>query len=259
MVDASVANAVLLYGNGAELGDFRIFANDLVKTELSSRFSNANIVITQTIFRTDLFQALLGQPDASIKELHVFSHSIGGGLYTGYHETTTSQARTSALQAADAASRKITYMEVLSAEIGAVLTDHLVVPPFNSDQAKMQAKFAEGATAKLWGCNAGVENWVYTDPLGSTLVSGEDGNADYYYWRALNTSHIPKPSVAQGLADFWGIPVFGAKSGSHIEVFHQKHWITTTQYKAEQKHWPGPTQILRLTPDRGAYVKYSPN
>jgi hypothetical protein len=148
-------------------------------------------------------------------------------------------------------------MEVLNAEIGAVLTDRLVMPPFNKDQARMKAKFADGATAKLWGCNAGVDHWVYSDPSGSTLLFREN-EAGPYYWRALNTHNVPKPSIAQGLANFWGIPVYGAQSGAHVEVFHLQHWITTNQYKAEMKRWPGPAQILRLTPDRGAYVLYSP-
>lgn len=254
--ETAKVKSVVLYGNGAELGNFKFFADDLVNTELSRKFGKDNIVIERTVFRDDLFQALLDQPDGSVQELHIFSHSIGAGLYPGYHDPTANAARNNVFNTAAASAVKIDYMSVLKAEIGAVLTDHLVVAPFNKDQAKMKAKFADGAIAKLWGCNAGVAHWVYSDPSGSAMISDPDASADYYYWRALNTQNVPKPSISQALADFWDISVYGAKSGAHIEVFYQKQWITSAQYKKETKHWPGSAQILRLKPDKGTYVEY---
>lgn len=249
--------AVVLYGNGAELGNFKFFADDLITTEgLSKKFAKSRIVVQRTVLRDELFKALLDQPDGSIKELHIFSHSIGAGLYPGYHDAAANASRNSAFAAAAGSSVNIQYMAVLNAEIGAVLTDHLVVAPFNKDRTAMQRKFAKGAVAKLWGCNAGVDNWVYSDPSGTLMITDPNADADFYYWRALNTQNVPKPSISQALADFWGISVYGAKSGAHIEVFYQKHWMTSSQYKAETKHWPGSAQVLRLQPDKGAYVEY---
>jgi hypothetical protein len=254
--EGALATAVALYGNGAELGNFKFFVDDLLATDLLKKFTKDRIIVKRTVFRDEIFQAILDQPDSSIKELHIFSHSIGAGLYPGYHDPAANASRNSAFNAAAASLVQIDYTSVLNAEIGAVLTDHLITAPFNKDQAKMKAKFASGARAKLWGCNAGVDNWVYSDPSGASVVTDPDATADYYYWRALNTQNVPKPSISQALADFWGISVYGAKSGAHIEVFHQKHWMTSAQYKAETKHWPGSAQILRLKPDKGSYVEY---
>jgi hypothetical protein len=239
--------ALLLCGNGADLGDFRVIADSLARNDISKRFKKENIAIKSTVTRDEVFKAILDQPDGSIKELHIFSHSIGGGLYVGYHHPIAETARSNMWASIQASGRNITYMEVLQTEIGGVLTDHLIVSPFNKDQARMKAKFTSDATGKFWGCNAGVSGWVYSD-----------GDNSSFYWRALNTQNTPKPSIAQAFADFWGIKVSGASSGAHIEVFLQKHWVTSNQYKAEKKHWPGSGEILKLTPDKGTYVEYAP-
>jgi hypothetical protein len=57
-----------------------------------------------------------------IKELHVFSHSIGGGLYIGYHEPAADRVRRAAALHAEQKHTNITYDEVLDAEIGGILS-----------------------------------------------------------------------------------------------------------------------------------------
>jgi hypothetical protein len=241
-----LSQAILLCGNGADLGDFKVFADNLVHNDISKRFKKEDIIIKRTVKRDEVFQAILDQPDNSIKELHIFSHSIGGGLYVGYHHKDAQAARDAMINTLTAVGRDATYAEVLQTEIGGILTDHLILAPYNNTQAQMKAKFASDATGKFWGCNAGVEHWIY------------EHDSNPRYWDMLNTQNTPKPSVAQAFATFWGIKVSGASSGSHIEVFVQKHWMTSDQYKAMTKHWPGSGNILRLTPDHGTYIEHTP-
>ena len=108
------------------------------------------------------------------------------------------------------------------------------------------ASFAADATAKFWGCNAGVTGWVY----------GADD--DTHYWEALNTRNTPKPSIAQAFADYLGLKVFGAGSGSDIEVELNGKWITSEKYKQLKKHWPSGRIPQRLHPTRGDYNAFSP-
>jgi len=254
--------AVILYGFGAELGDFRLFADDLLADLLrQKKFTRSHVMIKETVSRDAFFDTLGSIPSVfKIKELHVFSHSIGGGLYVGYHEPAADRVRRAAAAHADQKHTNITYDEVLNAEIGGILGDHLLRDPLLRDKNVMRAKFAAGAFAKLWGCNSGVSGWVYTDEDSTThtLVSDQNATADYYYWRALNTRNVPKPSIAQALADYFGITVYGAGSGSHIEVQRGNAWITSNQYKKETGRWPGAPQTLRLHPDRGTYNAFKP-
>jgi hypothetical protein len=254
--------AVILYGFGAELGDFRLFADDLLAELLRlKKFTRTHVMIKETLSRDVFFDTLSKIPSAfTIKELHVFSHSIGGGLYVGYHEREADRVRRAASLHADQKHVNITYDEVLNAEIGGILGDHLLRDPLLRDKNVMRAKFAAGASMKLWGCNSGVSRWVYTDENSTnhTYVSDQNADADYYYWRALNTRNVPKPSIAQALADYFGITVYGAGSGSHIEVQRGGAWITSNKYKKETGRWPGAPQTLRLHPDRGTYNPFKP-
>jgi hypothetical protein len=206
--------------------------------------------------------ALQGIPvGQKIKELHVFSHSIGAGLYVGYHEATAAANRAAAVSLFQGTSTKISYDQVLNAETGGILTDHLIRDPLKSGKSALQAKFAATATAKLWGCNSGVSGWIYTDynTASRGYVSDQDAPADYYYWRALNTRNMPKPSIAQALADYFGVTVYGAGSGSHIEVQYGGKWITSTKYKEVTGRWAGEPQTLRLHPDAGDYNGFAPS
>jgi hypothetical protein len=260
MADQEIA--LLLYGNGADLGNFRFFADDLATALVQAKkFTRTAISINQTLNRTAAFTVLSGVASSQkIKELHIFSHSIGAGLYVGYHEATAGANRMTALNAANGAGRNITYEEIVLAETGGILTDHLVRDPLGHAWQSLKPKFAAGATAKLWGCNSGVSGWIYsdTDTAHHTLVYAQDAPADVYYWRALNLKNVPKPSIAQALANTFGVTVFGAGSGSHIEVRYQRKWITSGQYKTLTGRFAGEPETLRLNPDVGDYNSFTP-
>jgi len=258
--------AVLLYGNGAELGNFKFFADDLATQLIGDRrFGRTDIIIRPTLDRASFFSALMGVPPTQkIKELHVFSHSIGGGLYVGYHDPTAAARRQAAVNAFPhpftGTGPRISYDQVLDAETGGILTDHLLREPFRGAQAALRANFSAGATIKIWGCNSGVRGWVYTDSDSSGhLVSDQNAPADFYYWRALNTRNVPKPSIAQAFADFFGVTVYGAGSGSHIEVWYRRRWITSTEFRRITGRFAGEPDVLRLHPDRGDYNPFSPS
>ncbi len=197
---------------------------------------------------------------SKIKELHVFSHSIGGGLYVGYGDAVAQADRNAAIASMAGTTRKISYARVLAAETGGILTDHLVEEPLKSERTLYKNKFAGGAITKLWGCNSGVSGWTYTDrsATGVGYVYEEAAAGKEYYWCALNTKNTPKPSVAQALSDYFGVSVLGAGSGSHIEVLHKGAWITSTQYKAKTGKFAGEPQTLRLNPDHGVYNDFAP-
>jgi hypothetical protein len=261
MADKQIA--LLLYGYAAELGNFRLFADDTA-TELKrlKKFATEDIVIKQTLDRASFVAALSGVPAGQkIKELHIYSHSIGGGLYVGYGEPGAAAVRERAMRAFLGTSSRIGYDQVLDTEVGGLLSDHLLRDQLKADRAVLRSKFAADATVKIWGCNSGVDGWVYSDfdSVTKTYVFDQNARADVYYWRALNTRNVPKPSIAQALADYLGMPVYGAGSGSHIEVQRQGKWITSDKYKAQTGRWPGAPQTLRLSPDRRTYGRFDPS
>jgi hypothetical protein len=260
--------ALILYGNGADLGNFKYFADDLAsRLATQKRFARADVSIRETMTRAAFVEAIRATPAGSlIKELHVFSHSIGGGLYVGYHEATAAQNRGAAMAANPARSAKarigkITYDKVLEAETGGVLTDHLVRAPLAAERGALRKKFAPDATIKLWGCNSGRIGWVYSDPVderGDASTADPDAEALIYYWRALNTQNTPKPAIAQAIADYFNATTYGAGSGSHVEVLHKGAWISSSTYKKQVGRWPGEPQMLRLHPDIGDYNAFKP-
>ncbi len=137
---------------------------------------------------------------------------------------------------------------------GSIQTDDFRLPQVAATRDVLRGKFAKGALIKIWGCNSGVENWVYSDGG----VVDPRNNAVDYYWRALNEFNSPKPSIASAFAQFFNVRVYGARSGAHIEVRHQGRWIKSSQYKQNVGHWPGPKLPLKLVPDKGSYHEYLP-
>lgn len=245
--------ALIVYGNGADLGDFGIFANNL-KKDLAKKYST---VIVKYVNRDQaFFNAILTVPsvDQKIAELHIFSHSIGAGIFLGYKDHSIHSLRVNTWQAANNAGRKVTYIEAVNTEVGGIQTDDLLLSAFTSKKAQYRSKFAANAFIKIWGCNSGVTNWVYSD----NGVTDPADTTEPYYWRAFNSAHVPKPSIAQALATFFNVKVFGAKSGAHIEVKYKKKWITSQKYKDKIGHWPSGVLPQRLEPDRGSYVEYNP-
>lgn len=140
--------------------------------------------------------------------------------------------------------------------MGAILTDDFLKPTVRTKAEKYRLAFAPLATIKLWGCNSGVRNCIYSDN-GETDPTVVDQRIPFY-WRALNLRNSPKPSVAQAFADFFQRRTFGATSGAHVEVLHRGQWVKSSRYRAEVHKWPSPRLVHRLHPDRGEYRVYEP-
>jgi len=141
--DAAKPQVLMIYGRGADLGDFSVFANSL-KRELAPKY--AGEIDIQNVERKVDFFALLKKPKlpGRIRELHIFSHSIGAGLFLGYGDLTIQAARNRALRMATPPGRKLTFEEVLNTEVGAVLTDDLLTTTAQADKAAIRANLAVG-------------------------------------------------------------------------------------------------------------------
>ncbi len=259
-----VSCALIVYGRGDTLGNFQIFSRDLARRLATGRaaapsgsFASDKIVQVNIERRADFFDYLKDPPFKNrmkIKELHVFSHSIGAGLFLSYGDVAVAQLRTRAVQTAARAGRNITYREALDAEVGAMLVDDFIRAPFVGMKAAIRGNFEPGAFIKLWGCNTAITGWIYSD-------NGVTDPADTrvpYYWRAFNEQNVPKPSIAQSFADYFGLKTHGASAGSHIEVLHRGGWISSARYKSDLGRWPSGALQHRLTPDRGNYGEYRP-
>jgi hypothetical protein len=212
--------AVILYGYGSHLGNFGIFASSLAQT-------------------------LRG----------VFAHSIGGEIFIAYGDTAVNERRNEAFAPAHRANRRITYQEVLDAEVGAILSEDFFRSPYEQMGSAVRSHMAADAFVKLWGCNSGLTHWVYSDGLDITRPSDTSVG---YYWRALNEQNVPKWAVAQAFAFYFGRVCYGATSGSHAEVLSRGHWESTARYRAETGQWPSGALIHRLQPDRGDYHAFYP-
>jgi len=184
---------------------------------------------------------------ARIAELHIFTHAIGAGIFPGYGDSVIGAGRQAVLSRA-ARRGSITYEDVVNAEIGGILTDDLAAGgQFSGEKAASRHRFEKGSFIKLWGCNAAVENHRYTDPAGYDP-----------YWSALNRKNSPKPSIAQAMADFFNVTVYGATSGASIEVRANTGWVSSQTYKDAEGRWPSGTLPHKLVPDRGNYRAYNP-
>jgi hypothetical protein len=229
---------LILYGNGADLGDFKQFADSL-KIEKLKTYAKENIIVEPMQNKNNLFKYLSTFNTFKIAELHVFSHASGGGLYLGYHNTESGQSRMDAYNRSIVRRKRITYEEVVNAEIGALLTDDYFTSKATKLKSVSKNLFISKAYIKFWGCNSGVENWTYSD----------DGST--YYWSALNEKNVPKPSIAQATANFFHVETFGARSGSHIEFLVEGKW---QKFNKQPKNHKG----IRLHPDVGNYYSYKP-
>lgn len=236
--------ALVLYGRGGGLGNFKFFADDLVNLELKEKFS-AQVKTHHATRRADLFDNI-DKCTFAVKELHIFTHSIGGGLFLSFGEAAMSDARNQAVQKAAKLGRNVTYDEVVNTEAGAILSDHLIRPPLDTRKPALRKKFAKDAIIKIWGCNSGVVGWVYSDDGGT------------YYWEALNLQNTPKPAIAQAIADYFGVETLGAQSGANIQVKHKGSWIYADKYKKLTGRFAGEPEVLRLNPTKGGFVSYKP-
>lgn len=231
---------LICYGLGAELGNFEVFANALKTNHLKKDYEDLNIKIVKTKTRIELFDTILNSGLTEIKQFHIFSHAIGAGLFLGYHDAELNRKRGELI----INNPGYNYDMVINHEVGALLTDHFIVTPL-TEQPSVKTILKDLDFIKLWGCNTGVENWVYSD----------------IYWEKLNDKNTPKPSMAQQSANYFNKPVYGAKSGSHIEYFIKGVWISGYNYpKIYGKKFPHSNEYsdIRLHPDRGDYYKFLP-
>ncbi len=245
--------AIIIYGDGGELGSFKLFADNQSKI-LRKKYKK---VITQYANRDFQFFNWIQSVNNSteqIEELHIFSHAIGAGLFLGYKDSGIAANRNALVARANKMGRRITYHEALNTEIGAIQTDDLKIGAIVKKKANLQKKFLNSAFIKIWGCNSGIKGWVYSD---GGIVDPKDTSVAYY-WRAFNEFNTPKPSIADAMAKFFNRKVYGAKSGAHIEVMYNKRWLSSQQYKDNVGHWPSGILPHRLVPDKGDYHEYLP-
>jgi len=116
--------AVITYGDGGELGNFKIFADSLEK-ELIKKYTT---VIVKYVNRDTKFFDLIDSLDNSkqeIAEFHIFAHSIGAGLFLGYKDSIISSRRKALVNRAARMGRNITYQQAVATETGAIQTDDL--------------------------------------------------------------------------------------------------------------------------------------
>lgn len=244
--------AIIVYGDGGELGSFKVFASNL-RQDLNKKYKK---VVIQYVNRdADFFKLIksIGNNE-EIAELHIFSHSIGAGIFLGYKDTAIAASREMIWRTADRAKRKVTYSEAVRTEIGAIQTDDFKIGTLAKQQTDLQRKFSASAFIKIWGCNSGVEGWVYSD---NGVVDPKD-NSEPYYWRAFNEFNTPKSSIAKAFAVFFNRKVYGAKSGANIEVKFKGKWISSQQFKKKIGHWPSGSLPHQLVPTKGTYHEFLP-
>lgn len=244
---------VIAYGDGGELGNFKLFADTLAK-KLKKVYSK---VIVEYTNRDHKFFDLIKSVDSSkeeLAELHVFSHAIGAGLFLGYKDQAISMLRQRAFAKALNSNSRLSYRQVVNIEVGAIQTDDFKVGKLLASQDELRKKFAKDGIIKIWGCNSGVNGWVYSD---GGVVDPND-KTEPYYWRAFNEFYSPKPSIAQVFATFFNVPVYGATSGANVHVKHKNNWISSAEYKKQVGHWPSGSLPHRLIPESGVYNEYLP-
>lgn len=255
--------AYIFYGRGSDLGSFQVFARTL-EADLLATYAAGDIIRRNVETRADFF-ALLENPSfkgaQKIGELHIFSHAIGAGLFLAYGDPSMEDDRVSVLDRAGRRGFRLSYDEVIMQERGVLFTDNLIRRPWGPKRVAIRQNFAADASIKVWGCNAAVAGWEYTDDIGGgQWVSAPSvGRIDTFYWRALNQQNMPKPSIAQALADYCQRPTHGASSGSHIEVQSRGRWTTTSDYRARHGVYPSGKLPHRLVPDVGTYQPYPPS
>jgi hypothetical protein len=246
--------AIIIFGDGGELGSFKVFS-DTLRDDLKNKYKK--VVVKYVNRDYDFVSSLLNIPDKDekIAELHIFCHAIGAGLFIGYKDHLISSERNRVYQTAEAAGRRVTYYEVVQVESGGIQTDDLIMTQnFVTERDKLKKRFSSNGFIKIWGCNSGIDNWVYSDDG----VTDPNDNSAAYYWRAFNEFNVPKPSIAQAFANYFKVNVFGASSGSSIQVFSKKNWISSKDYKKTVGHWPSGSLPHRLIPDKGGYHEFSP-
>jgi hypothetical protein len=248
---ATGEGVLMIYGYGADLGNFGVFAEHLKSSLIGKYGKNIHLEYIDDKFQfLEFFNKMnLG---FKVRELHIFSHAFGGGLALGYHLHADDQLRQQLWEQSVRRGFRVTYDEVVKTEKGLLLLGDLHRQ--EKDPVRMRAlreKFTPGAMIKIWGCMSGLVHRFSDDP-------------GTYYWEALNTPYIgpegPKNSkpFAQHLANFFGVKAYGALSGSHVEVWYEGAWIKSDQYKMKVGTYPSPKLKHRMHPDVGDYAVFLP-
>lgn len=254
--------ALLIYGRGGKLGDFKQFGDDLVARELKRKYGS-RISAFRAERRHAFFDAISKAP-WQIAELHVFSHSIGASLMLGFGDFSLQSGRENIVK--KYSPFPVPQREVLDTEKGAVFVHDFVRGPYQGLQNTLRKRFASNAFIKIWGCNAAVKGHVFTDVLTRNAAmqataytaSPDVAVGEIYYWRALN-GPTDSPSIAVTLSRYFNVPVYAAGSGAHIEVDLKGRWVKPSVFKSATGHGPYEPDDIRLHPDRGEYDRYAPN
>lgn len=251
------AGAMLIYGRGGDLGNFKQFGDDLIARDLQRKFG-FGIQQFRAERRNAFFDALT-KANAPIKELHIFAHSFGTALVLGYHDDGIEERRKQIRNMYRG--RPTPLQVVMNTEQGIAFVQDFARTPYAGLRDGLRRKFAPGAFIKIWGCNAALANHIYTDPLERDRLGFETGeyisSPDYrvgaeFYWRALNTGRLP--SVATAMATFFNIPVLAAGSGAHIEINDRGTWRSARTLRRNLFE----RDDIRLHPDGGNYEKHLP-
>ncbi|MEM7741169.1 MAG: hypothetical protein AAF225_10250 [Pseudomonadota bacterium] len=144
---------MIVYGDGGELGSFKIFARHL-KSELKSKYKRTE---SEHINRDHKFFSYLSSfnPDKEkIAELHIFSHAIGAGLFLGYKDPVIARQRQAVVDKAIKGKKKVNYDLAVRTETGAIQTDDLLLPRIIKKQSALRKIFSDDAFIKLWGPGA---------------------------------------------------------------------------------------------------------
>jgi len=142
--------AIELYGDGGELGDFKIFANNVAKG-LASKYSK---VVLEYVNRDTQFFDLLRGIDVTkekIGEMHIFAHSIGAGLFLGYKDPAIAARRQAVYVSAFDANRKVTYKQAVAVEVGAIQIDDFRVGSILAMKNDLRKIFSSKSFIKIWG------------------------------------------------------------------------------------------------------------
>jgi len=184
--------AVILYGRGGSLGNFEIFSRDIVRRLKDGTAAkpagsfDQSLIFQENVERRQIFFNYLSDPPFKdrhkIKELHILSHSIGAGLFLAYQDPAAAQLRDDAIQKANKLLKRVDYDTAVATEVGAILVDDFIRAPFSGMKTKIRSRFAKDAFIKIWGCNAAIKGWVYSD----NSVTDPNDTSVPYYWRALN-------------------------------------------------------------------------
>src|SRR5882672_10660514 len=100
--------ALVVYGYGHHLGNFEVFARSLART-LVPKYGPDKVLVARIVRRDAFFSYLSSPPLApldKIAELHVFAHSIGGGIFIAYGDSVTDHLRGEAFARAELAKRR---------------------------------------------------------------------------------------------------------------------------------------------------------